>query len=147
MANTKRNPNNRSGVTFASKPHHLFRADTNNWKPAVTASLGNLAFRMLDNLLAQYNGKNNGDLCAAPKLMALYGWKSSSSISKALTELITTGFIEKTRQGGRNRPTLYAITWQPINECEGKLDVKENTLPSNLWKPENRYLRDSVCSE
>jgi hypothetical protein len=28
--------------------------------------------------------------------------------------------IIKTRQGGKNYPCLYAITWQPIDECRGK---------------------------
>ncbi|WP_054760607.1 hypothetical protein [Methylomonas koyamae] len=97
---------------------------------------------MLDNLTAQYNGKNNGDLSAAPKIMELFGWKSRGSIDESLTELLAFGFIEQTRQGGRNQCSLYAITWQPIDECGGKLDVKSTIVASNLWKPENAEKRD-----
>ena len=41
-----------------------------------------------------------------------------------LCENVTADFcakmIVKTRQGGKNYPCLYAITWQPIDECRGK---------------------------
>jgi hypothetical protein len=96
-----------------------------------------MAAHLLDNLTAQYNGGNNGDLCAAPKTMKLYGWNSQGSINKALTELLALGFIEQTRQGGRNKFSLYAITWKPIDECKNKLDVNPTRVASNLWKPEN----------
>lgn len=135
----QRTKGRRLSWTFAAKPHHIFRADTRNNKPSPASVLSHMAAHMLDNLTAQYNGNNNGDLTAAPNIMKLYGWNSQGSINKALKELLAHGFIEQTRQGGRNKCSLYAITWQSIDECKGKLDVPPTRVASNLWKPENRH--------
>ncbi|MGZ8159851.1 MAG: hypothetical protein ACXWT4_13700 [Methylobacter sp.] len=127
----------RTDHTFFMKPHHIFKADFNKNIPSPASVLTHKAANMLDNLMAQLNGSNNGDLSAAPKIMRLYGWTSQGSVHDALTELLALGFIEQTRQGGRNKCSLYAVTWLPIHECDGKLDVKPTRVPSNLWKPEN----------
>jgi hypothetical protein len=127
----------RTSPTFAAKPHHIFRADCHNGIPSPASVLSHMAAHLLDNLSAQFNGLNNGDLSAGPKIMKLYGWNSQGSISKALTELLALGFIEQTRQGGKNKCSLYAVTWLSIDECKGKLDVNPTNVASNLWKPEN----------
>jgi hypothetical protein len=127
----------RSNYTFAAKPHNIFRADCKNKIPSPASVLSHKAAHLLDNLIAQYDGKNNGDLSAAPKIMKLYGWSSQGSIHSALTELLALGFIEQTRQGGKNQCSLYAVTWLAIDECNGKLDVKSTQVASNLWKPGN----------
>jgi hypothetical protein len=128
----------RSGPTFGAKPHHIFRADPKNNKPSPASVLSHMAAHLLDNLVAQYHGNNNGDLTAAPKIMKLYGWTSQGSVYSALMELLALGFIEQTRQGGRNKCSLYAITWMAIDDCGGKLDVQPTRVASNLWKPENK---------
>ena len=127
----------RTGHTFSAKPHHIFRADCKNGIPSPASVLSHMAAHLLDNLTAQFNGTNNGDLSAAPKIMKLYGWNSQGSIHKALAELLALGFIEQTRQGGKNQCSLYAVTWLAIDECNGKLDVNPTRVASNLWKPEN----------
>jgi len=132
---TERRTNYRS---FSAKPHHIFKADCKNNRPSAASVLSHKAAHLLDNLFAQYDGKNNGDLSAAPKIMRLYGWTSQGSIHSALIELLAFGFIEQTRQGGRNKCSLYAVTWLSIDECGGKLDVSPTKVPSNLWKPENK---------
>lgn len=131
--------NRRSSGTFTAKPHHIFKADTGTNKPSPASILSHKAAHLLDNIAAQYNGANNGDLSAAPKIMELYGWTSQGSIYSALIELLALGFIEQTRQGGRNKCSLYAVTWYSIDECGGKLDVQPTKFPSNLWKPENKH--------
>jgi hypothetical protein len=128
----------RSCSTFAAKPHHIFKADTKNQRPSAASVLSHKAAHLLDNIIAQYNGSNNGDLSAAPKVTALYGWTSQGSVYSALIELLALGFIEQTRQGGKNQCSLYAVTWIRIDECGGKLDVKPTKVPSNLWKKENK---------
>jgi hypothetical protein len=70
--------------------------------------------------------------------MKARGWKSKDTLQRALVELLGTGMIEKTRQGGLHCPTLYAFTWLPIEECGGKLDVKATSVPSNLWRQSER---------
>ena len=88
---------------------------------------------MLD-LAVQYNGSNNGDLCAAWSLMRKRGWKSPATLSRALRELKERGWAEVCRQGGRNRPSLYSLTIWGINDCGGKLDVSPNPVPAHRWK-------------
>jgi len=127
----------RTSPSFSAKPHHIFRANCKNGTPSPASVLSHMAAHLLDNLTAQFNGTNNGDLSAAPKIMKLYGWNSQGSIHKALAELLALGFIEQTRQGGKNQCSLYAVTWLAIDDCKGKLDVNPTNVASNLWKPEN----------
>jgi hypothetical protein len=123
--------------SFAAKPHHIFRPNFKSQTPSPASVLSHKAAHLLDNLIAQFDGKNNGDLSAAPKIMKLFGWNSQGSIHSALVELLGYGFIEQTRQGGKNQCSLYAVTWHAIDECNGKLDVKATRVASSLWKPEN----------
>lgn len=125
--------------THAAKPHHIFRPNFRANTPSPASILSHSAAHLLDNLTAQFNGKNNGDFSAAPAIMRLYGWSSSGAIDKALKELLAYGFIEQTRQGGRNKCSLYAVTWLAIDDCGGKLDVSQTSVASNLWKPENQH--------
>jgi len=93
------------------------------------------AIKLLIDIAMQYRGSNNGDLQATISLMRLRGWKSTSTLYKALSDLERLGFIEKTRQGGRNRCNLFAITWRPIDECpRAFLDMHPTNVASNLWK-------------
>jgi hypothetical protein len=48
----------------------------------------------------QLGSTNNGDISASLSLFKTYGISSSATLSNALFELQTLGFIEKTRQGG-----------------------------------------------
>ena len=76
---------------------------------------------MLFEFASQYRGFNNGDLQATWKLLRPNGWNSKGTYEKAVKELQKTGWIVKTRQGGLNRCSLYAITFLPING-HSKLD-------------------------
>lgn len=89
---------------------------------------------LLVDLARQFNGYNNGDLTAAWKLMAKRGWRSKDTLYKALRELLDSGLIELTRQGGRNACNLYAVTWDAIDECKGKLDYGPTAVASGLWR-------------
>lgn len=90
--------------------------------------------KLLLDLLCQYNGRNNGDLCCAMSLMSKRGWNSNASLAKAKRELVDRGFIQKTRAGGLHMGAdLYAVTWQPINECKGKLEVSSTTNAPRKW--------------
>lgn len=92
------------------------------------------AVKLLNDLCFQFRGSNNGDLSAAWGAMKVRGWKSRDTLHKALSELLALGLIEKTRQGGKHLCSLYALTWLPIDECRGKLDVSATRVPSGLWK-------------
>lgn len=92
------------------------------------------AVKLLMDLGGQYRGANNGDLSAAWTVMHSLGWKSRDTLARALAVLLQFGMIEKTRQGGLNRCSLYALTWQAIDDCKGKLEVPATTVASGLWK-------------
>jgi hypothetical protein len=97
------------------------------------------AVKLLLDLCAQLRFKrggsvNNGDLCAALSVMQPRGWRSEETLQNALDELKHMGFVIRTRQGGRNRCSLYAVTWWAIDECDGKLDVAATRAPSNDWQ-------------
>jgi len=98
------------------------------------AQLSARAVKALIDLYTQFRGANNGDLCAAWKVMARLGWTSKDQLHKALAELLEGGWIIVTRQGGRRIPTLYAVTWLGIDPCGGKLEVSPNPAPLQLWK-------------
>ena len=123
----------RNGQTFLAIPHRLLNHENYH-------SLSLKAKAMMIELGSQYNGKNNGDLCATRKTLEPRGWKSNDVITSSLKELANLGFIILTRQGGRKTPNLYAITWQPINYCGGKLDVPETKTALNHWADKNRII-------
>lgn len=89
--------------------------------------------KLLLELAMQYNGKNNGDFSAAFSQLSKRGWNSPGTLSSALKSLRSSGWILLTRQGGRNRCSLYAITWWAIDECGGKLECNAQSVPSNEW--------------
>ncbi len=92
-------------------------------------SLSSRAMKLLIDIAVQYNGHNNGDLCAAMTLMKKRGWKSNDQRNKALEELQDKGLIIKSRQGGRKIASLYAVTWRAIDECKGKIDIRPTEKP------------------
>jgi len=93
-------------------------------------SLKGNSMKLLIDIGSQYNGYNNGDLCASLSVLRSRGWNSNQQLTKALKELLNKNLILLTKQGGLHMgPNLYAITWQPIDACGGKLDVPPTTLP------------------
>ena len=97
--------------------------------------LSSIGTKLLVDLLSQYRGSNNGDLSMAWPLMSERGWKSKATLYKARKELITGNWIVVSRQGGLNRCSLYAVTFEQIDECNGKLELitKTDTAPDS-WK-------------
>ena len=92
------------------------------------------AVKLLIDLFSQFKGCNNGDFSAAWKLMNRRGWRSRDTLWRALNELLDKGFIVKTRQGSKRKCSLYGITWKPIDECNGKLDIVPTRVPLNSWR-------------
>lgn len=122
----KRKPG-RGGHTFVQLRHDVMRSEN-------FATLSPHATKLLIDMVSQYNGKNNGDLCMAWTFMEPRGWRSKSTLYRARDELIERGWIKVARQGGKHLASLYAITWLPIDECNGKLDIGETYKASDEWK-------------
>ena len=98
-------------------------------------SLKGNSIKLLIDLGSQFNGYNNGDLCASLSVMRKRGWNSNQQLAKALKELLERNLIVQTKQGGLNLgPNLYAITWQPIDECNGKLDANPTTVAPRSFR-------------
>lgn len=98
------------------------------------------ALKLLFDLMAQYNGFNNGDLSAAWRLMQPRGWKSRDTLGKALHELLEGSWLIKTRQGGLHKCSLFASTLYAIDDCrdkkgQSKFDahVKPTQTPLGGW--------------
>lgn len=102
------------------------------------------AVKLLIDIASQYRGTNNGDLCATYSVLRQRGWTSNDQIQKGLKELIDRGWLIKTRQGYRPKvASLYAISWERIDDCGGKLEVPATKTPPNDWKqdPPNRPMK------
>lgn len=125
--NRFRNKGRMESGSFVIVPHAVLE------HPNYT-NLSARAVKLLMDLYAQYRGNNNGDLCAAFTLMKHRGWKSKDQLQKAKGELLEVGWLMITRQGGRNMPTLYAVTFRSIDECNGKLDVNPTAAAPGDWK-------------
>lgn len=111
-----------------SIPH--FVLDSPQW-----AALPPYSVKLLMELARQYKGSNNGDLGAAFSILRERGWSSEPTMWKHLATLEDTGWIIKTRQGGRHIGcNLYAVTWWPVDECNGKHQHPPESKASNLWK-------------
>jgi len=92
------------------------------------------AHKLVADLSTQYSGYNNGYLCAAWTLMKLRCWNSRTTLSRAVQELEHYRIIERTQQGGRNRPNLFAFSFRRIDRIEGRsLDVAATPKPSDAW--------------
>jgi len=97
-------------------------------------ALSFVARTVLQELCAQYNGRNNGDLSATRTMAEEWGIGSDNTLRKALKELESAGWIIQTRSSLFSRHgarcALYALGWLPINECEGKgLEVAPTKAP------------------
>jgi len=97
---------------------------------------------LLIEIAYQYNGKNNGDMTVALKILRDRGWKRNATISEAVKELMEANLIIRTREGQFQNPfsrcALYAITWQRIDECLGKdLGVNPTSTPPRKFSLDN----------
>ena len=93
------------------------------------------AVKLLNALVFQYNGNNNGDLTAAWSVMhKQHGFSSKGTLQRALQQLVNADLITKTResffQNPNNQCALYALTWG------GLMNV-----PANNWTASRRFSR------
>lgn len=128
MASQQKNGKGRLPTkSFAGIPRIVM--DTDDYK-----KLKGNAIRLLLEFAYQYRGNNNGDLSAPFSHMRKRGFNSKETLGNALKSLQDANLIIRTREGMFLNPggrcALYALTWQPIDECNGKHDVKAtNTAP------------------
>lgn len=97
-------------------------------------ALSAIAVKALMYLASQYNGHNNGDLGIAWKIAKAKGFTSNNSLRRGALELVEAGFVVQSRQGGRNRCSLFALAWFAIDDCNGKLDIPSTKVAPLDWK-------------
>ena len=123
--------------SYAGIPRHIINSD------AFKSLKGNEAKLLL--LMAHFfTGKNNGDISLAMSIMKQW-FKSNTTLLRAKNVLHKKGFIVINAYGGlgpnRNKlPSLYAITWQPINKLTNTNNKDRvvhyliNGLALNYWE-------------
>ena len=114
--------------SFLAIPHYILRSPE-------FGALGPWAHKLLIELAGNYNGKNNGNLSAAFSVLRKRGWNSPGTLNDAISQLLESGWLVRTRHGGKNRCSLYALTWWPIDSCEGTwLEVGPEAAARHAWK-------------
>ncbi len=117
-------------LSFVAMPHVLLRDER-------VLNLTPNAHKTLNYLASQYKGNNNGDLDICEKNARRRGMKmSAASLRRGANELEEAGVIQKTRQGGKNRNNLYALTWRDINYDARKHDYISSVGASMGWLPQ-----------
>jgi len=141
MANNhtrRRKVKGRGAATYLGVPHYVFRSEE-------FGQLDGWALKLLIELAGAYNGFNNGDLSCAWSVLKDRGWRSKGTLWNALGRLLEDGWVVVARHGNRNRCALYAITWLPVDACEGKgLEISPTTAASNLWQKSKRV--PAICT-
>lgn len=108
-------------------------AVTGAWQPVsltflrsrACAELSPHAAKLLLDVLSMLgpNASRNGDICLAPKVMAVRGWSGRASLGAAVRELKKHGLLFTTRQGDRLDCSLFACTLYPMDCDFSKLDA------------------------
>lgn len=131
----RRKATGRSAATYLGIPHYVFRSKE-------FGQLGAWELKLLVEVAGKYTGFNNGDLSCAFSDLRERGWNSTGTLWKALRGLLEAGWLVTARHGSRNRCALYAVTWWPVDACEGKqLEVPAEKSASNLWQQNKKCAR------
>ena len=110
------------------------------------------AVKLINALAYQFTGNNNGDMTATWSVMRdRHGLRSPETLHNVRNELLAANLIYITRQGGRGQCSLYALTWMPIDECNGKLDCKTTIVPirkewnhKEVTAPKSKRMKDET---
>lgn len=104
-------------------------------------NLSGNAIKLLLELAMQYNGRNNGKLCAVFTQLKLRGWNSEGTLDRAKKDLLMANLIVRSKvnvfgQNGKS-PTYYALTWQPIDEIsQFSMDIAPTITPIRKFQME-----------
>lgn len=118
----------KSGEKFAYIPKSVVDSDA-------YLGLRTRAPILLSVVAAKYTGSNNGDLAVTYNEMLSRGWARDTT-ARAFSELLDKGLLFLTRKGGRNRCSLYALSWLPVSDPAviKKLNLTGGIVPTNIRK-------------
>lgn len=128
---------------YSSIPDALFKSDAYK-------SLRSQARDILMFIIFQYNGDNNGDLTCTYEGGVLRSWNISIGkrhFQECLKELIDKGLIIKTTQGGRHKPSRFALAIYAIDNG-GELSKATGKAPAKFlsWKDNKINITGSVSA-
>ena len=121
---------------FAGIPNFVVKSDAYK-------SLGGNAGKLLTILTCFYTSYNNGNLAITHKILG--GWMTKNTMYSSKDGLHKKGFIVINAYGGRSAwgrklPSLYGLTFYPMNELEEKngelrfAHYPPNQSSLNYWK-------------
>lgn len=92
---------------------------------------------LLLDLRMQFKGSQNGNIDATwSRLSKQDCWNSKETLNLAIQELLHYGFITRTRKGkrigGKHYPSLYALSWEPINDLP-RQGIAPTLTASHAW--------------
>ena len=94
----------------------------------------------------QLTKSNNGHLQATFEWCRRYGIGSEHTLRDAIAELISHGFIYRTKSHGANRAwATYAVTWLPIPDKGGLFLDSWKQLAWRDWLPEEKKAPGKKC--
>lgn len=103
---------------------------------AAYADLSFSARSLLQLIVRQLTKDNNGHLQAAFAWCSRYGFGSEHTLRTAIADLISHGFIYRTRSHGANGAwAQYAVTWLPIKQKDGLFLAGFNSCAWREWVP------------
>lgn len=125
--------------TKPSKTHPYAAIEHRVIDSAAYADLSFAARSVLVLLARQLTKDNNGHLQASFKWMSRYGLGSENTLGKALKQLISHGFIYRTRCGGFHRgASFYAVTWLSIKKKQGLFLDGFQPCAWRNWEPDKK---------
>ena len=94
---------------------------------------------MLIEMVNFHNGRNNGSIFIAKKVLEVRGF-SKNTATKALKELRIHGFIYMTKRGGNIKGgcSHFALTWEPIRNVEGQSLSNFKPHAYKLWQDKEK---------
>ena len=126
--------------TYSTKSHPYTSIEHRVIDSPAYADLSFSARSLLLLICRQLNKDNNGHLQASFKWCKKYGLGSEHTLRTALADLISHGFIYRSRSHGANGAwARYAVTWLPIaTNREGLFMAGFKSCAWRDWTPEQK---------
>ena len=87
--------------------------------------------------LLMENARGNGDISLTESFLVGRGWRSKATAQAAVRELLDARLLSVTRQGGRRKCSLYAVTLWPLDCDFTKLDHGPAVCSGIDWQGRN----------
>ena len=110
-----------------------------------------MALKLWFDLRVQFYGSNNGNISAVMSQLGARGWRSATTLTRAIWILLSRGLLKRIREGkpGPYRLcALYAFT-DLATYANPKLGIKESqpTREFATWVPGESYAPDSRATK